>query len=41
MGQTWQRLLFAHWRVDFDALRPHDQASLELEQWDGDRRGWG
>jgi uncharacterized protein YqjF (DUF2071 family) len=35
MGQTWQRLLFAHWRVPHDALRPHVPASLELEQCDG------
>jgi len=35
MGQTWQRLLFAHWRVPHDELRPHVPESLELEQWDG------
>lgn len=35
MGQTWQRLLFAHWRVPHDELRPHVPDSLELEQWDG------
>ena len=35
MGQTWQRLLFAHWRVPHGALRPHVPASLEVEQWDG------
>jgi len=35
MGQTWQRLLFAHWRVPHDVLRPHVPKSLELEQWDG------
>jgi uncharacterized protein YqjF (DUF2071 family) len=35
MGQTWQRLLFAHWRVPHDVLRPHVPESLELEQWDG------
>jgi uncharacterized protein YqjF (DUF2071 family) len=35
MGQTWRRLLFAHWRVSHGALRPHVPASLELEEWDG------
>jgi uncharacterized protein YqjF (DUF2071 family) len=35
MGQTWRRLLFAHWRVPHDALRPHVPASLVLEEWDG------
>jgi uncharacterized protein len=35
MGQTWQRLLFAHWRVPHDLLRPHVPESLTLEEWDG------
>jgi uncharacterized protein len=35
MGQTWVRLLFAHWRVSADALRPHVPEQLELEEWDG------
>jgi uncharacterized protein len=35
MGQTWRGLLFAHWRVPHDALRPHVPASLVLEEWDG------
>src|SRR5436305_12501943 len=35
MGQTWRELLFAHWRVDYDALRPLVPAKLELEQFDG------
>jgi uncharacterized protein YqjF (DUF2071 family) len=34
MGQTWQDLLFAHWRVPHDALRPHVPERLELEQHD-------
>jgi uncharacterized protein len=35
MGQTWHRLLFAHWRVPHDVLRPHVPEPLELEQHDG------
>ena len=35
MGQTWQHLLFAHWRVPHDLLRPHVPERLELEQHDG------
>jgi uncharacterized protein len=35
MGQTWQNLLFAHWRVPHDALRPHVPARLEVEEHDG------
>ena len=35
MGQTWQRLLFAHWRVPHDLLRPHVPESLTLEERDG------
>jgi len=35
MGQTWHRLLFAHWRVPHDVLRPHVPERLELEEHDG------
>jgi hypothetical protein len=35
MGQTWHDLLFAHWRVPHDVLRPHVPERLELEQHDG------
>jgi uncharacterized protein YqjF (DUF2071 family) len=35
MGQTWTRLLFAHWRVSHEALRPHVPQPLILEEWDG------
>jgi uncharacterized protein YqjF (DUF2071 family) len=35
MGQTWEELLFAHWRVPLDAVRAHVPASLEVEQHDG------
>jgi uncharacterized protein YqjF (DUF2071 family) len=35
MGQTWVNLLFAHWRVPRDVLRPHVPERLELEEYDG------
>jgi uncharacterized protein YqjF (DUF2071 family) len=35
MGQTWQNLLFAHWRVAHDVLRPHVPEKLELEEYEG------
>jgi uncharacterized protein YqjF (DUF2071 family) len=35
MGQTWRDLLFAHWRVPHDKLRPHVPERLELEEHDG------
>jgi uncharacterized protein YqjF (DUF2071 family) len=35
MGQTWHRLLFAHWRVPPDVLRPHVPERLELDEHDG------
>ncbi len=35
MGQTWEDLLFAHWRVPVDAVREHVPAALEVEQHDG------
>lgn len=35
MGQTWERVLFAHWRVDPDVLRPHVPEALGLETFDG------
>jgi uncharacterized protein YqjF (DUF2071 family) len=35
MGQTWQNLLFAHWRVPRDLLRPHVPERLEVEEHDG------
>jgi uncharacterized protein YqjF (DUF2071 family) len=35
MGQTWDDLLFAHWPIDVDALRPHVPDGLEIEQHDG------
>ena len=35
MGQTWQHLLFAHWRVDPDALRRVVPPGLPLDVRDG------
>ena len=35
MGQTWEDLLFAHWRVDADALRPLVPEALRLQTYDG------
>lgn len=35
MGQTWTRLLFAHWRIPFELMRPLIPADLTLETFDG------
>jgi uncharacterized protein YqjF (DUF2071 family) len=35
MGQTWDDLLFAHWRVPLEAVRAHVPVGLEVEQRDG------
>ena len=35
MGQTWDDLLFAHWRVDAAALGELVPAGLELQEHDG------
>jgi len=35
MGQTWDDLLFAHWRVPADAVRTHVPGGLEVEEHDG------
>ena len=34
--QRWERMLFAHWRADADALRPHLPPRVELDTYDGD-----
>jgi uncharacterized protein YqjF (DUF2071 family) len=34
MGQTWDDLLFAHWRVDADAVRALIPAGLELDLYE-------
>ena len=35
MGQTWEELLFAHWRVPVDAVRAHVPHALEVDEHDG------
>jgi uncharacterized protein len=35
MGQTWDDLLFAHWRVDPEPLRERLPAGVELDTWQG------
>ena len=35
MGQTWEDLLFAHWRVPVDEVRKHVPHQLEVEEFDG------
>jgi uncharacterized protein YqjF (DUF2071 family) len=35
MGQTWEDLLFAHWRVPLEAVRTHVPPELEVELRDG------
>ena len=35
MRQTWHDLLFAHWPLPVDILRPHIPASLEIDTFDG------
>src|SRR5687768_7850915 len=38
MFMRWLKLLFMHWPVPADSLRPFIPAALELEQFDG--RAW-
>jgi uncharacterized protein YqjF (DUF2071 family) len=35
MGQTWEELLFAHWRVPVDEVRKHVPHQLEVDEHDG------
>jgi len=35
MGQTWEDLLFAHWRVSADELRAYVPEGLEIEEHSG------
>jgi uncharacterized protein len=35
LGQTWEDLLFAHWRVPVEAVRAHLPARLDVETYDG------
>jgi uncharacterized protein len=36
MGQTWDDLLFAHWRASADSLRAHLPSGLELDLYEGE-----
>jgi uncharacterized protein len=36
MGQTWDDLLFGHWRASADSLRALLPAGLELDRYEGD-----
>jgi uncharacterized protein YqjF (DUF2071 family) len=36
MRQTWDRLLFAHWPVPHETLRPLVPAALELDRYEGE-----
>src|SRR5262252_7169248 len=38
MTQTWYKLLFAHWPISTEAMRPLIPAPLELDTYDG--QGW-
>jgi uncharacterized protein YqjF (DUF2071 family) len=38
MGQTWDDLLFAHWRVPTEVLREHVPEGVEVQEFDGS--GW-
>src|SRR5438045_1183697 len=35
MGQTWESLVFVHWRIASDELRPFVPGELEIEEFDG------
>lgn len=35
MYQTWDKLLFLHWPVDVERLRPLVPAGLEIDTWEG------
>ncbi len=35
MAQSWHDLLFAHWAVDADVVRPHIPAGLEIDTFGG------
>lgn len=36
MAQSWQHLLFAHYRVDIDVIRPMIPAELEIDTYEGE-----
>src|SRR5882762_9294360 len=35
MHQSWGKLLFIHWRIDAEALRPSIPSKLEIDTFDG------
>ena len=35
MGQTWKDLLFAHWPIPAEAMRPHVSPQVSLDVFDG------
>src|SRR3712207_6973329 len=35
MAQSWERLLFAHWRVPVEALRPVVHPAIPIDEFDG------
>ena len=35
MAQTWEDLLFAHWAVDMELVRPHVPEQLDVDVFDG------
>lgn len=35
MAQSWQKLLFAHWAIPVERVRPLIPAQLALDTWDG------
>ena len=35
MAQSWQRLLFAHYRVVVDSIRPMIPPQLDIDTYDG------
>jgi hypothetical protein len=35
LAQTWETLLFAHWTMPWERLRPHVPKSLELDTYEG------
>ena len=37
MGQTWENLLFAHWRVPYDELRRVVHPEIPIDVFDGRR----
>ncbi|WP_226669777.1 YqjF family protein [Metabacillus litoralis] len=36
MKQTWEHLLFAHWKIDLDLIKPYIPDSLEIDTFNGE-----